>query len=75
MADEADFAANETDRWLQQSIHAQRNQPRGLVPRGSCHNCDEVFTLAANGPLFDKLLYCDESCRGDHELRQKLKNR
>lgn len=71
MADEADHAAIATDQWLASARQAHHVKSTALKPRGSCHNCDHVFTHEDDGPLFAQLLYCDVDCRKDHEERLK----
>jgi hypothetical protein len=59
MADVADLADHQIEQSLQQAL---RTRAPVIVPRGTCHNCDEP----ARG------LFCDPECRDDWEKRERL---
>lgn len=73
MADEADFAANATDNWLQQAIRASRSAAPSLKPTGCCHFCEREFNEDEDGVNFTKLLFCDTSCRDFYDKHMKRK--
>ncbi len=59
MADEADIAQKYVD--LNLAIALSKRAP--VIPRGQCHNCDEVLPK-------DKA-FCDQDCENDFQLRNK----
>lgn len=66
--DELDHAQRTSDMFLDAAIQNARPKGRALVPKGSCHFCDEHLGDAAK-------LFCDLDCSTDWEkLQRKLKH-
>lgn len=71
MADEADLANDQADRWLDRALaQAAAAGPR-LAPKGHCHYCETEFNMA--DPVESKKLFCDADCSADYEKEQRLK--
>lgn len=70
MADEADLANEQADRWLERALSAATSGPR-LAPKGSCYFCDEPFDAAS--PDAAKRLFCDADCSADYEREKRLR--
>lgn len=58
MPDIADQADDEIEQTLQRALRARAPE---LVPRGTCHNCDQPV----------RRLFCDLDCRDDWERRAR----
>jgi hypothetical protein len=70
MADDADLANEQAQRWLQARLAATTQRKTGtLAPTGFCHYCGDEF-LAAN-PDAAKKLFCDASCASDYAALQR----
>lgn len=71
MADEADLANDQADRWLDQALAQAANNTSRLAPKGKCHYCEHEFDPA--DPLTERKLFCDADCSSDFEKEQRLK--
>jgi len=70
LADEADLANDQADRWLGRALaNAAARGPR-LAPKGECHYCAHPFDA---GPLAAQKLFCDSDCAADYDREQRLK--
>ena len=68
MADEADVASEQELQAIQSALFVQQNSRIKLLPKGTCHYCDDV--LDTTGKLF-----CNTDCGADYEREQMLKKR
>ena len=59
MSDLADLANETAELSLQQAL---RTRAPEIVPRGTCHNCEEPT----------RKLFCDADCHDDWEKRTRL---
>lgn len=71
MADEADLANEQADRWLARALATATAQGTRLAPKGECHYCEAPFNM--KDPQEAKKLYCDSDCAADHEKEERLK--
>lgn len=65
MTDILDRASQQEELARDACIAAVRNKAKVLTPKGECFNCLD--------PLGDGLLFCDEYCRDDWQLRHPHK--
>lgn len=71
MADEADLANDQADRWLGRALaNAAASGPR-LAPKGSCYYCEHDFDTS--NPAEAKKLFCDSECSSEYEREERLK--
>jgi hypothetical protein len=58
--DRADLEIQRTVEIGVAKVRASLAAPRGVIPKGYCHNCDTPF------PGDKERLFCDEDCHDDH---------
>ena len=63
MADNADLAAQEEERFLQESFHRREQERLRIKPNGRCLNCWE--------PLDPGVSFCDPDCHDDWSARNR----
>lgn len=73
MADEADYANEQAERWLKQSLE-NRNTSKRLAPKGACYFCEAEFDKETDAE-YARRLFCDKDCADDFEYEERLKNR
>lgn len=73
MADEADLANDQAERFLSQALANHRSNTPRLAPRGRCYYCEAEFD--ETDPAGNKKLFCDSDCAKDYEHEQRLKAR
>lgn len=80
MADEADIADRFQELSLAHSLASRANQPREVVPMGTCYNCeDDIAQEEVEQVVNDETAkvmahvrpFCDAACRDDYMKRKK----